>query len=149
MIAEWLHLSEGTVRNNVSTILAKLQVSDRTQAALLAVQHGLGDVADEHTASSYKQRTYLAYRHTKVATQYERSPTNRRFTLLALMLALFALLVPLALAEGQQSSTPEQVVAKAWELARTSGTYTLPDERRAADRPGAEPAERRSPATPR
>lgn len=41
-IAERLHLSEGTVRNNVSTILAKLQVTDRTQAALLAVQHGLG-----------------------------------------------------------------------------------------------------------
>jgi DNA-binding NarL/FixJ family response regulator len=46
-IAERLHLSEGTVRNNVSAILAKLQVSDRTQAALLAVQHGLGDVAEE------------------------------------------------------------------------------------------------------
>jgi DNA-binding NarL/FixJ family response regulator len=44
-IAEQLHLSEGTVRNNVSAILAKLQVVDRTQAALLAVQHGLGDPA--------------------------------------------------------------------------------------------------------
>lgn len=41
-IAEQLHLSEGTVRNNVSAILAKLQVNDRTQAALLAVQYGLG-----------------------------------------------------------------------------------------------------------
>jgi DNA-binding NarL/FixJ family response regulator len=41
-IAERLHLSEGTVRNNVSAILAKLNVTDRTQAALLAVQHGLG-----------------------------------------------------------------------------------------------------------
>jgi DNA-binding NarL/FixJ family response regulator len=40
-IAERLHLSEGTVRNNVSAILAKLQVNDRAQAALLAVQHGL------------------------------------------------------------------------------------------------------------
>ena len=46
-IAERLHLSEGTVRNNVSAILAKLQVSDRTQAALLAVQHGLGDAVEE------------------------------------------------------------------------------------------------------
>jgi DNA-binding NarL/FixJ family response regulator len=46
-IAERLHLSEGTVRNNVSAILAKLQVNDRTQAALLAVQHGLGDSANE------------------------------------------------------------------------------------------------------
>lgn len=44
-IAERLHLSEGTVRNNVSAILAKLHLNDRTQAALLAVQHGLGDTA--------------------------------------------------------------------------------------------------------
>jgi DNA-binding NarL/FixJ family response regulator len=46
-IAERLHLSEGTVRNNVSAILAKLQVSDRTQAALLAVQHGLGEAVEK------------------------------------------------------------------------------------------------------
>jgi len=41
-IAARLHLSEGTVRNHLSTIFAKLNVTDRTQAALLAVQHGLG-----------------------------------------------------------------------------------------------------------
>jgi len=41
-IASNLHLSEGTVRNHVSTILAKLQVADRTQAAVIALQHGLG-----------------------------------------------------------------------------------------------------------
>ena len=40
-IAENLFLSEGTVRNYVSSILAKLQVEDRTQAAVLAVRHGL------------------------------------------------------------------------------------------------------------
>ncbi|MCA0353704.1 MAG: response regulator transcription factor [Chloroflexi bacterium] len=40
-IAEQLRLSEGTVRNHVSTILSKLDVVDRTQAALLAVEHGL------------------------------------------------------------------------------------------------------------
>jgi DNA-binding NarL/FixJ family response regulator len=40
-IAESLFLSEGTVRNYVSAILAKLQVEDRTQAAVLAVRHGL------------------------------------------------------------------------------------------------------------
>ena len=40
-IAEQLRLSEGTVRNHVSTILSKLDVADRTQAALLAVEHGL------------------------------------------------------------------------------------------------------------
>jgi DNA-binding NarL/FixJ family response regulator len=40
-IAEQLHLSEGTVRNHVSAIFAKLEVSDRTQAAILAIRHGL------------------------------------------------------------------------------------------------------------
>jgi len=40
-IAETLHLSEGTVRNHISAILAKLDVSDRTQAAVIAVQHGI------------------------------------------------------------------------------------------------------------
>jgi DNA-binding NarL/FixJ family response regulator len=36
-----LFLSEGTVRNHVSAILAKLGVSDRTQAAVIAIQHGV------------------------------------------------------------------------------------------------------------
>jgi len=40
-IAGQLHLSEGTVRNHVSAILEKLGVSDRTQAAVAAIQHGL------------------------------------------------------------------------------------------------------------
>ena len=40
-IAVQLHLSEGTVRNHVSAILEKLGVSDRTQAAVIAIQHGL------------------------------------------------------------------------------------------------------------
>lgn len=41
-IAEKLFLSEGTVRNHVSAILSKLGVSDRTQAVVMAIQHGLG-----------------------------------------------------------------------------------------------------------
>jgi NarL family two-component system response regulator LiaR len=41
-ISERLFLSEGTVRNHVSAILAKLGVTDRTQAAVVAIQHGLG-----------------------------------------------------------------------------------------------------------
>lgn len=40
-IARALHLSEGTVRNYVSVLLDKLGVADRTQAALLALRHGL------------------------------------------------------------------------------------------------------------
>jgi len=40
-IADRLHLSEGTVRNHVSSIFSKLDVSDRTQAAIIAIRHGL------------------------------------------------------------------------------------------------------------
>jgi NarL family two-component system response regulator LiaR len=40
-ISDQLFLSEGTVRNHVSAILTKLGVSDRTQAAVIAIQHGL------------------------------------------------------------------------------------------------------------
>lgn len=40
-IAATLHLAEGTVKGYVSTILSKLQVADRTQAALYAVKHGV------------------------------------------------------------------------------------------------------------
>lgn len=40
-IAERLFLTEGTVRNYVSAILAKLGVADRTQAAVIAIRHGL------------------------------------------------------------------------------------------------------------
>jgi two-component system, NarL family, response regulator LiaR len=41
-IAKQLFLSDGTVRNHVSSIVAKLGVSDRTQAAIIAIQHGFG-----------------------------------------------------------------------------------------------------------
>jgi DNA-binding NarL/FixJ family response regulator len=40
-IAKKLYLSEGTVKNYVSTILGKLQANDRTQAAILALKRGL------------------------------------------------------------------------------------------------------------
>jgi two-component system, NarL family, response regulator LiaR len=40
-IAEALNLSEGTVRNYLSTLFSKLGVSDRTKAAVLAIQHRL------------------------------------------------------------------------------------------------------------
>jgi DNA-binding NarL/FixJ family response regulator len=40
-IAQRMHLAAGTVRNYVSTILQKLGVGDRTQAAVVALQRGL------------------------------------------------------------------------------------------------------------
>ena len=42
-IAARLYFSEGTVRNYVSSILNKLGVADRTQAAILALRCGLAD----------------------------------------------------------------------------------------------------------
>jgi DNA-binding NarL/FixJ family response regulator len=41
VIASRLHLTLGTVKGHVSRILAKLNVEDRTQAALLAVREGV------------------------------------------------------------------------------------------------------------
>lgn len=40
-IAETLFISEKTVKNHISSILAKLQVNDRTEAAMLAARGGL------------------------------------------------------------------------------------------------------------
>ena len=39
-IAAELHLSEGTVRNAISSVLLKLNLRDRTQLAIWAVQTG-------------------------------------------------------------------------------------------------------------
>jgi two-component system, NarL family, response regulator LiaR len=44
-IAAELNLSVGTVKGYVSAILPKINVGDRTQAALFAVKHGLEDAA--------------------------------------------------------------------------------------------------------
>jgi NarL family two-component system response regulator LiaR len=46
-IAARLNLSERTVRSHVSTILGKLQLSSRTQAALYALRTGLAQLTDE------------------------------------------------------------------------------------------------------
>ncbi len=40
-IANGLHKSEGTIKNHVSNVLAKLGVRDRTRAVLLAIEKGL------------------------------------------------------------------------------------------------------------
>ena len=42
-IAQMLHLGEGTVRNYVSSILSKLGVSNRAEAAAYAIRHNLKD----------------------------------------------------------------------------------------------------------
>lgn len=41
LIAARLHLSEGTVKNHISSIYGKLGISDRTQVVLFALKHGL------------------------------------------------------------------------------------------------------------
>lgn len=46
-IAGALYLGEGTVRNYVSNILSKLQVSNRAEAAAYAVEHHIKDYLDE------------------------------------------------------------------------------------------------------
>ncbi len=40
-IGDRLHLTEGTVKNYVSTIIGKLQANDRTHAVVTALRHGL------------------------------------------------------------------------------------------------------------
>jgi len=45
-IAETLSLSEGTVRNYLSTILNKLELRDRTQLAIWALQTGISSLKD-------------------------------------------------------------------------------------------------------
>jgi DNA-binding NarL/FixJ family response regulator len=51
-IAQQVHLAAGTVRNYVSTILQKLGVGDRTQAAVVALQRGLISNSDLQTGIS-------------------------------------------------------------------------------------------------
>ena len=40
-IGRELHISENTVRNHVNSVIAKLEVSDRTEAATVAMQRGI------------------------------------------------------------------------------------------------------------
>ena len=45
-IAQQLYLTEGTVRNYTSDIFKKLGVSDRTQAAIVAIRYGMVDLTE-------------------------------------------------------------------------------------------------------
>ncbi len=47
-IAETLFISEKTVKNHVSNILRKLEVTDRTQAAVLALRSGIVPIQELH-----------------------------------------------------------------------------------------------------
>ncbi|MDG4657932.1 response regulator transcription factor [Ectobacillus antri] len=42
-IAEKLYITEGTVKNHVSSLIHKLALRDRTQAAIFAVRHGISE----------------------------------------------------------------------------------------------------------
>jgi DNA-binding NarL/FixJ family response regulator len=46
-IASLLSISDQTVKNNITSILRKLQVNDRTQAVIYALRHGWIDLASE------------------------------------------------------------------------------------------------------
>ena len=46
-IASMLLISDQTVKNNITSILRKLQVNDRTQAVIYALRHGWIDLAVE------------------------------------------------------------------------------------------------------
>lgn len=43
-IAQRLFISEATVRNHITSILSKLELSDRFELALFAYAHGLAEV---------------------------------------------------------------------------------------------------------
>ena len=40
-IADTLFITEGTVKNHVSSVIQKLELRDRTQAAIFAVRYGI------------------------------------------------------------------------------------------------------------
>ncbi|MBF2048578.1 MAG: response regulator transcription factor [Elainella sp. C42_A2020_010] len=42
LITQALYISEKTVKNNITNILSRLNLRDRTQLAIIALQQGLG-----------------------------------------------------------------------------------------------------------
>ena len=56
-IADTLFVSEATVRTHVSNILAKLDLDNRTQAALYALREGIVSLDDVYGESPLRQST--------------------------------------------------------------------------------------------
>ena len=46
-VSQKLFISEGTAKNHISSILKKLEIRDRTQAALFSLKAGLSDNIEE------------------------------------------------------------------------------------------------------
>ncbi len=55
-IAQKLFLGEGTVRNYVSSVLTKLAVTNRAQAAVFAIEHNIGDFVAANYVRAKGQR---------------------------------------------------------------------------------------------
>lgn len=53
-----MHLSTGTVKDHVSALLAKLEVSTRVQAALLAERAGLLEPPQSQSPSQEREQEY-------------------------------------------------------------------------------------------
>lgn len=53
-----LHLTEGTVKNYVSTIISKLQANDQTHPAVSAVHHGLVDLSGHLEVGHYSAQSW-------------------------------------------------------------------------------------------
>ena len=73
-IATRLHLTEGTVRNHVSRVIAKLQANDRTQAVIAALRRGLVDLW--RNATHAKEWNEFASNRQPHLFRYKRSATD-------------------------------------------------------------------------
>jgi DNA-binding NarL/FixJ family response regulator len=57
-IADALYITEQTVKNHMTSVLRKLDVSDRVQAVLFAVKHGWIEIAAAMPAGRAMEASY-------------------------------------------------------------------------------------------